>query len=150
MNWIEIISPILNVVLGSGLIVTFITLRATRREAYANAQKAEAGAKTSEIDNADAVAKMWRTLAEDMSERQNKLAEQVDVLSLEVRRLKNATNRVVRLLDRITPDNLSEMIEKIKQEINDEHTDIYTHSHPADTDGLQGKAGGNHRARANG
>lgn len=124
MASVEIILLILNLVLGGSLIVTLITLRATKLEADANAKKAVAVAKASEIENVASSVKIWRELAEKMADRQNGLAEQVEELSVEVRRLKNATNKVVRLLDRITPDNLGEMVEKIKQEIEDDHKDI--------------------------
>lgn len=125
----EIISLVLNLILGGSLIVTLKTLHATKLEAEANAQKAVASAKGSEIENVDSAVKIWRELAEKMADRQNGLAEQVEELSVEVRRLKNATNKVVRLLDRITPDNLGEMVEKIKQEIEDDHKDISGISH---------------------
>ena len=120
----EIISLILNVVLGGGLIVTLITLKSTKKQAEADAQKALAVAKATEIENVDAAVKIWRELAEKMSERQVGLSEQVEELSVEVRRLKNATNRVVRLLDRITPENLSEMVKKIRSEIEEDSNDI--------------------------
>lgn len=129
---VEIISLILNLVLGGSLIVTLITLRATKLEADANAKKAVAVAKASEIENVDSAVKIWRELAEKMAERQNELAERVEELNVEVRRLKNATNKVARLLDRITPDNLGEMVEKIKQEIEDDHKDIGNSSNGAD------------------
>lgn len=123
-GWFEIVSIVLNVVLGGSLIVTFVTLRATKREANANARKAEALADGSEIDSVDAAIKIWRDLAVEMASKQDILSKQVEDLSAEVRRLKNATNRVIRLLDRITPDNLEEMVKKIKDEIDIEHTDI--------------------------
>lgn len=118
----DIISLVLNVVLGGGLIVTLITLKATKKQAEADAQKALAAAKASEIENVDAAVKIWRELAEKMEERQTGLSQQVEELSLEVRRLKNATNKVARLLDRITPENLGEMVEKIKSEIEEDNT----------------------------
>lgn len=130
-GWLEIVSLVLNLVLGTGLFVTFVTLKSVKREAIANAKKAEAVAKGSEIENVDAAVKIWRELAEKMAERQSGLAEQVEELSVEVRRLKNATNRVVRLLDRITPDNLSEMVEKIKQEIEDDRQKSITDIAPS-------------------
>ncbi len=123
-GWIEIVSLILNFVLGGSLIVTVVTLRATKREADANAKKAEANAEGSEIENVDAAVKIWRDLAVEMSKRQNDLSEQVVALSKEVRQLKTATNKVIRLLDRITPENLEDMVKKIKDEIETEHCDI--------------------------
>lgn len=120
----ETISLVLNFLLGGGLIVTLITLKSTKKQAEADAQKALAIAKASEIENVDAAVKIWRELAENMAERQAGLSEQVEELSVEVRRLKNATNRVVRLLDRITPENLSEMVEKIRSEIEENNNNI--------------------------
>lgn len=123
-GWFDLFSLLLNLVLGGSLVVTLKTLKSTKIEAAANAKKAEAEAKHSELDNTDAVITFWRELAESVSVRQEALFKQVEELSIEVRRLKNATNRVIRLLDRITPENLEEMIKKIKDEIDEEHTDI--------------------------
>ncbi|HLW09773.1 MAG TPA: hypothetical protein VKX35_05190 [Fermentimonas sp.] len=122
---LQIVSLILNLVLGGSLIVTIVTLKATRREADANARKAEANADSSELSNTQGAIKIWRDLAVEMSSRQDELAKQVEDLSVEVRRLKNATNKVIRLLDRITPENLEEMVAKIKDEIETEHSDIH-------------------------
>lgn len=155
LEWFEILSLVLNLVLGGGLIVTLVTLRAVRREADANAKKAEANAKAaeasakaSEIENVESAVKIWRELATRMGERQQKLAAQVEELSVEVRRLKNATNRVVRLLDRITPENMQEMVEVIKQEIEHEQNDIKCTTCGAASDGVQGESadnGGSHK-----
>lgn len=139
MEWFEILSLVLNLALGTGLFVTLVTLRAVRREANAKAKKEEASAKGSEIDNVDAAVKIWRDLATSMGERQEKLAGQVEELSVEVRRLKNATNRVIRLLDRITPENMSEMIETIKKEIEHEQNDIKNSILLPPFNGLQGE-----------
>lgn len=130
--------------------MTLITLRATRRKAAADAKKAEELAKASEIENVDAAVKIWRELATTMSERQAKLSAQVEELSVEVRRLKNATNKVVRLLDRITPDNMSEMIEVIKNEIEREQNDIKNPRVLPLVDGVSGEDAGNERAVENG
>ena len=129
-GWFEIVSIVLNLVLGGSLIVTIVTLRATKREAVANARKAEALADESEIGSVDAEIKIWRDLAVEMASKQDILSRQVEELGIEVRRLKNATNRVVRLLDRITPENLEEMVKKIKDEIDIEHIDILGDSDP--------------------
>ncbi|SFL10055.1 hypothetical protein SAMN05216357_112126 [Porphyromonadaceae bacterium KH3CP3RA] len=111
MGTFEIISLVLNLLLGSGLIVTLVTLKSTIK-------KAEAEAKASEIGNVDSVAKMWRELAEKMETQYMNVNEQVDKLSREVNRLRAINSKIVRLLDRITPENLVDMVEKIKQEIN--------------------------------
>jgi rubrerythrin len=110
MGTFEIISLILNLLLSSGMIVTLLTLKSTKA-------KAAADAKAAEINNVDAVAKMWRELAEKMSDQYAEVSEQVDKLTKEVNKLRSINSKIVRLLDRITPENMLDMIEKIKQEI---------------------------------
>lgn len=122
MGLVELISIVLNLVLGTSLIVTLKTMKSIKAQAAADAKKAEAEAKSSEIENVDAALKIWRQLAERMSEKQQDLTQQVEELHTEVRRLKNATNRVARLLDRITPENMTEMVDAIKKEIEDEES----------------------------
>jgi len=111
MDIFEIISLVLNLLLGSGMVVTLLTLKSTRA-------KAAADAKAAEINNVDSVAKMWRELAEKMSNQYTEMSVQVDKLTKEVNRLRSINSKIVRLLDRITPENLVDMVEKIKQEIN--------------------------------
>lgn len=127
MGIFEIISLILNLLLGSGMIVTLLTLKSTR-------EKAAADAKAAEINNVDAVAKMWRELAEKMSDQYTEVSEQVDRLTKEVNKLRLINSKIVRLLDRITPENMLDMIEKIKQEINNgeenNHSIYVDNTHP--------------------
>lgn len=116
MGIFEIISLVLNLLLSGGLVVTLVTLKSAQKKAAAEAKK-------SEIENVDAVAKMWRELAEKMNEQYANVNRQVDKLTTEVNRLRTINSKIVRLLDRITPENLSDMIEKIKKEIKDSETD---------------------------
>lgn len=111
MGIFEIVSLVLNLLLGSGMIVTLLTLKSTR-------EKAAADAKAAEINNVDAVAKMWRELAEKMGDQYSEVQEQVDKLTKEVNKLRLINSKIVRLLDRITPENMIEMVQKIKDEIN--------------------------------
>lgn len=129
MGWMEIASLVLNLVLGTGLIATVATLRSVKAEAAANAKKAAAGATASEIKNVETVIKLWREMAEKMAQDRETLVLHVEELSTEVRRLKNATNRVVRLLDKITPENMEETVNIIKKEIDNEYTSVSGNLH---------------------
>lgn len=111
MGVFEIISLILNLLLGGGLIVTLATLKPTKK-------KAAAEAKAAEIDNAESIIKMWRELAEKMEIQYANVSEQMEKLDKEVKRLRSINSKIVRLLDRITAENLADMVEKIKNEIN--------------------------------
>ena len=120
MGTFEIISLVLNLLLGGGLLVTLVTLKSTRLKAASEAKASEAQAKASEIGNVDSVAKMWRELAEKMESQYANVNEQLDKVSREVNRLRAINSKIVRLLDRITPENLVDMVDKIKQEISSE------------------------------
>ena len=127
MGTFEIISLVLNLLLGGGLLVTLATLKSTRLKAASEAKASEAQAKASEIGNVDSVAKMWREFAEEMKEQLDSMNRQVNILTKEVNRLRAINSKIVVLLDRITPENLVDMVEKIKKEISSEEN---THNIP--------------------
>lgn len=137
MNWFEIVSLILNLALGGGLVVTVATLKATKREADARAEKVRAEASANEIQNVEAAIKIWRDMAESMAERHAALMIQVEELRKEVGRLKLINNRIVKLLDRITPENLMETVEKIKSEIEKDETISHFSALRPDAGGMQ-------------
>ena len=115
----ELISLILNAILGGSLIVTLVTLRATRL-------KATADAKGSELDNVQEAITIWREMAETLKseleasrkkyeETTEQMHKEVESLRRAVTRLTYVNNKMVKLLDKITPDNLETMVEQIKQ-----------------------------------
>lgn len=123
----EWVSLLLNIFLGGGLLVTLVTLRQTKLKAGAEAEKAIAEARADEIKNVDAAIMIWRKLAEDMSDKYNDmsikceaLSRSVENLTAEVSRLRLTSNRIVRLLDKITPENLEHVVAEIKKELNKE------------------------------
>lgn len=125
MNVLDIISLLLNLILGGGLLVSLATLRQTKRKAGAEAEKAIAEARADEIKNVDAAIMIWRKLAQDMSDKYNDmsgkceaLSQSVENLTTEVNRLRLTNNRIIRLLDKVTPENLEHVVAEIKQELN--------------------------------
>lgn len=125
MNVLDIISLLLNLILGGGLLVSLATLRQTKRKAGAEAEKAVHEARADEIKNVDAAIMIWRKLAEDMSDKYNDMSNKCEALSrsvenltTEVNRLRLTNNRIIRLLDKITPENLEHVVAEIKQELN--------------------------------
>ena len=116
----DLISLGLNVVFGGGFVVTFITLRSQKKEAAARAQKAVAEARTDEIQNVESAIKIWREMAESLSGKYDEVSLQVERLTREVTRLTNINSRILKLLDKITPENLQQTIEEIKKEIHDD------------------------------
>lgn len=120
MDWFGLISLVLNVVLSGGLIVTFVTLKSTRVTADANAKKAIAEAKADELKNVESAIKIWRDMAENMADRVEVLSVQVDKLNKEVTRLNAINTKILKAMDRITPDTFDEVIAKIKKDIQNE------------------------------
>lgn len=135
----ELISLILNLVFGAGLFVTIVTLKSVKQEArgkaqqaIAEAEKTVAAVRKDEIENVEAAIKIWRDMATDMAERHSETMKQVELLRKEVNRLRLINNRIVKLLDKITPENLQATVEKIKQEIEDDEAIVHSSSvHPA-------------------
>lgn len=136
---VELISLILNFLFAGGLFVTLITLKSVKQEAIGKARKAIAEAekevaavKKDEIQNVEAAIKIWREMAESMAERHDETMREVQALRQEVNRLRLINNRIVRLLDKITPENLQTTVDKIKQEMqNDENMAHSSTVHPA-------------------
>jgi len=109
----------------SGGIVSIAVLRFTRRKAAAEAVLKETEVKTSELDNVQEAVKIWRETAESFREElkasQENFSKQVELLKKEVSRLTRIQAKIVILLDRITPENLENMVAQIKNEIHHEN-----------------------------
>lgn len=97
--------------------MTVVTLRSVKVRANAEAQKAVAEARTTELQNVESAIKIWRDMATEMSDKYDHVLVELDKLRREVNRLNTINNRIVKLLDRITPENLESVIETIKKEI---------------------------------
>lgn len=111
----ELVSLILNLALGGSLIGTLFTLRATKK-------KAGEEAKASELDNVQDAISIWRQTAEKLQkeleqsgERHQSVQKEIESLRRAVTRLTTVNNKMVKLLDKITPENLDSMVEQIKQ-----------------------------------
>ena len=125
MTPLGILSIVLNALLGGGLLFQFITLRAQRKKADAEAEGAKATAETTELKNVETAISIWREMAlqlknelENQRSQYVEVTTHVDALRREVKRLTEASNKILKLLDRITPENLERMKEQIKAEIN--------------------------------
>lgn len=123
MTWLEVLLSIVSTLLTGGLIVTIVTLKATKKEADAKAQQALAEAQSKELENTNAAIKIWREMAEQLSQKYDVVMDELDKLRKEVSRLNRINTRIVKLLDKITPENMEMIVEQIKQEIHDEKKD---------------------------
>ena len=109
------ISTVLSALFGGGLIFSLYTIRAQKK-------KANAEAKSSELTNVETAIKIWREMSVSLSdelklqqEKSTELKIQVEKLSKEVNRLTCINSRILRLLDRITPDNIETTVQEIKR-----------------------------------
>jgi len=130
--WFQVLSLILNLLFGGGLILTLITLRSFKLKSQGEANQATAQAEvvrqqadSAEIDNVDKMVKMWREQAETFEnkwktneEQMTSLAETVGELKGEVRRLVSINTKIVKSLDKINADNYEKIIEQIKADIH--------------------------------
>ena len=124
MATMDIISIGLNLIFGGGFIITFLTLRAIRKKAGAEAKGAEATAESAELDNVEKAIKIWREMAENLkaqletsNSRYEEVARQVEALRKDVHKLNLTNQKILKLLDKISHDNLETTVDEIKKEI---------------------------------
>jgi flagellar motor switch protein FliM len=120
--------------IGSGYgLYGVVTVKAQRRKAEEEANKVRGEVKTNELDNVQDAIKIWREMAEEMVEslkterdeykrsyievqkHNAEMQKQMEAIRKELTRLANINGKMVKLLDKITPENLSEMVETIKK-----------------------------------
>jgi predicted nucleic acid-binding Zn-ribbon protein len=120
----QYISLILNAILGGGFIASLVNLRSTKK-------KAASEAKSKELDNVQEAIGIWREMAEGLKKEleetraenadfSSKMQKEIETLRKAVCRLTTVNNKMVKLLDKITPANLEEMVTQIKM-IHDEN-----------------------------
>ena len=118
-DWVSIVSLVLNAILGGGLIVTIVTLKAQKRQAEANADQAAASAKqtvasaqTTEIQNFAEIAEKWRLYAEEAEMRyssMNKIMQQqITSLQSDMVKVNKQLNQILKIVKEITHENLEE------------------------------------------
>jgi hypothetical protein len=132
MDNVQIVSIVLNALLGGGLLLTLLTFRSYKAktqgeaaQATAQAEVVEAQATSAEIDNIERIAKMWREQAEMFEqkwktndEQMMLLSETVNELKGEVKRLVGINTKIVKALDKINADNYERIIEQIKADVH--------------------------------
>lgn len=122
MEWISLI---VTFVLGGGL-VAVLTVKPQKQKVVAEAKQIEASAESTEIDNAEKVAKMWREYAEASDARYqativnltatiSKMQVQMSDMETTVKKLTTTNNQILKILKEINHDNL----EQKKQEAKD-------------------------------
>lgn len=110
------------------MLITIITSLSTaaiawffaRRKNLAEARKSEAEAKTSELEVIENAIKIWREIAEDLKKEVQRLSEDNKALKCEVSRLRYINNKILQALDKMTKDNIEQIVGQIKNEINNE------------------------------
>ena len=125
---IELISLLLNLLLGGGFIVSVVTIRAQRNKANAEAKGADANAESTELDNVSKAIAIWRDSAEASENRYKQLLEnyisiaskitgmECKMVDLEatVKKLSATNNQILKILKDINHDNLEQKKEEAK------------------------------------
>lgn len=117
-DWFTMISLVINLIFGGGLLVTLVTLKAQKQQAEATAKSTEVQAEGNEIDNVDKVAKMWREYAE-ASEQRYQLT--IDKMSTEMSAMHQRMADMEGTIKKLTTTN--NQILKIVRDINHENLD---------------------------
>lgn len=115
-DWFSMVSLVLNIIFGGGLIVTLVTLKAQKKQAEASAKQTEASAETTEIENLKNVALGWREYAESAEARYKSMSE---LTQKEVALLRDQVNKMEETIKRLT--SVNNQIFKIVKDINHEN-----------------------------
>lgn len=124
----ELITLILTGVFGGGWLITLITLKSVKDKANVEVeqlrtelQKSKAEVQSSELQNTEGAIKIWRETAESLREELVKsqdnytaVLHELEGLRKQVTRLNNINTKILKLLDIITPENMTEILNKIK------------------------------------
>ena len=105
------ISLLLNIVFGGGFITTVFMLRTQKRHALANAR-------SSEIDNLDRVAKIWRESLEArekyFEDEVGKLFARISEMEATIKALTQTNKQILKILKEINHENLEQKKEEAK------------------------------------
>ena len=124
-GWFEIVSTLLNLLLGGGLIVTFVTLKAQRQQAQATAKQYEANAESTEIDNLEKAARIWRESLEarekyytDLLNETNGelklMRDRITDMESTIKQLTSTNRQILKILKDINHENLEQKKEEAK------------------------------------
>lgn len=122
MEWISLI---VTFVLGGGL-VAVLTVKPQKQKVVAEAKQIEASAESTEIDNAEKVAKMWREYAEASDARYqativnltatiSKMQVQMSDMETTIKKLTATNNQILKILKDINHDNLEQKKAEAKE-----------------------------------
>lgn len=120
-------------IVGSGSLTGVISWVFARRKNIAEAQQSEAQAAISELDVVEKAIKIWREMSEQLKQeleqsrcligelkaQVDNMAEENQALRLEVAKLRTTNGKIVRALEKITPENFLHVVNELKQKLND-------------------------------
>lgn len=119
-----VVSTIVASVFGGGFVGSFLTVRAQRKKATAEAKGAEANAESTELDNVEKAITIWREMAENLKAQRDdalkqfgEVSKQVEALRRDVRKLNCTNQKILDLLDKISHDNLEKTVAEMKEVI---------------------------------
>ena len=121
-SWYDVVSIFLNLVLGSGVIVSLVTLRAQRKKVLTEVD-------SNEIQNVDRAVTIWRKLAEDIDVRYNDLNDTYNKVTAQmatmenkmvemegtIRQLTQTNRQIIKILNSINHDNLEQKKQEAKE-----------------------------------
>jgi hypothetical protein len=119
----SVVSSLISAVLGGGMVWIF-AMKAQKKRLNAEAKGAEANAESTELNNVEKAITIWREMAESLKKeleasrtKYDEVTKQVVELKKSVDKLNTSNQRILKLLDRISPENMDKLIAEIKHEI---------------------------------
>lgn len=121
---LELLSYLVAAIAGGGLL-QLITMGQQRKKATAEADGAKALSESTELDNVEKAIRIWREMAENLKAQRDdalsgyaEMARKVEDLRKDVQKLNCTNQRILKLLDKISHDNLEKTVEEMKEVIS--------------------------------
>jgi esterase/lipase len=106
----------------SGLVYFLFTLKWQRRKIRAESDQVEIDNVRKLIDTWQETAEKFKQQAEDAESNQQKVMDKIDSLQKQVEKLTTLNRRIIKLLDKITHENMEKMVDQIKTELQTNET----------------------------
>jgi septal ring factor EnvC (AmiA/AmiB activator) len=131
MSWTEIISLILNLVLGGGFLVTIVTLKQTKQKAQLDIQEGNVRLINTSVKDMlasiNSLTEQNNELVERLirSERTNKcFAKKITVLEKKLQSFIVISEQLIRVFEKVSPQMLEKEISELKELIADEKKNV--------------------------
>ena len=88
-------------------------------KARAEVQQMQADARKAELENVEQAISVYRQLSDELKAERDELKQQLNGLERQLNSLTAQNRKIIKLLDKITPENMSAILDEIKNSVKE-------------------------------